>query len=484
MFDAKFSALLAILFISFVPAQSYGILRIVARRTANNSIKSTGVTGPCGGIGSVFAYVGVILAMRTGIVKALAVVYCSPLNSRPQHGSTESLFWIFCGNVGTSDTNTAIDHRGHVPNYYNPRDSSKAKRAFDSHDGMNDPEGYSKTNGMNTVGHFGNVVEFYCSTRVMFPRDKVPVVTDGNSVAYKWQHTCRWDISLINDTEVHPEKDLCRIRNPVDLPNTDPSTASGKVVNCCARNCKLQLSGLDLSKFPECGPELNGKDFKTPVLCWNGTGCLCTCSSISELIHLKITSYLENGYNGQDPRDSLPTPNGTGLPVLLKKMAIYSTVVPFNGRLTLAYWVILRVKIHGMLNLQPNLLSGEKETEKPAVIRLWCRGAQFANECNKGRQEIQENSEVYGTQNGEVYLATEGNETLGQAKRGWRRSTKHGDPWGEQGFVAFTGEDGIRNELRLTLLHEEVGANMANGTSRGKNKAVSRSAGLGDFGDA
>ncbi len=50
--------------------------------------------------------------------------------------------------------------------------------------------------------------------------------------------------------------------------------------------------------------------------------------------------------------------------------------------------------------------------------------------------------------------------------------------------MAFTGEDGIRNELRLTLLHEEVGANMANGTSRGKNKAVSRSAGLGDLGDA
>jgi hypothetical protein len=50
--------------------------------------------------------------------------------------------------------------------------------------------------------------------------------------------------------------------------------------------------------------------------------------------------------------------------------------------------------------------------------------------------------------------------------------------------VAFTGEDGIRNGLRLTLLHEEVGANMANGTSRGKNKAVSRSAALGDLGDA
>jgi hypothetical protein len=39
--------------------------------------------------------------------------------------------------------NTAIDHSGHVPNYYSPRDSSKAKRAFDSHDGMNDPTSFS-----------------------------------------------------------------------------------------------------------------------------------------------------------------------------------------------------------------------------------------------------------------------------------------------------------------------------------------------------
>ncbi|KAJ7789900.1 hypothetical protein B0H13DRAFT_1936352 [Mycena leptocephala] len=247
-------------------------------------------------------------------------------------------------------------------------------------------------------------------------------------------------------------------------------------------------------KFPECGPGLNGKDFKTRSCAGmarvrDGPSVLAHFTTSMGWLLFKGSPYLridspenhillENGYNGQDPETLCPPQTGQSSR-LMDGFELYFQEWLANAR------VLGYSESQDSRNVEPTAKSTPslhaRETRDKEWGSRFCRPPNVPN--GVGLYSIPDLA-VPNTVSLTAPVDWEGYKDVKPRGVGDVLSTKHGDPWGEQGFVAFTGEDGIRNELRLTLLHEEVGANMANGTSRGKNKAVSRSADLGDLGDA